>query len=48
MVLLNLTTRIALAIIFMDSIERAFSKGYQPSSRDVLVEQEMSARNGPQ
>ena len=30
MVLLNLTTRIALAIIFMDSIERAFSKGYQP------------------
>ena len=48
MVLLNLTTRIALAIIIMDAMERAYSKRRVEEPRNALVEQEMSARNGSQ
>ena len=40
MVLLNLTTQIALAVLLMDGIERAYSKAVSRRSRnDQLVEQ---------
>ena len=43
MVLINLATRIALAILIMDSLERAYTKSLARRERpNVLVEQEMS------
>lgn len=45
MVLLNLTTQIALSIIIMDSIERSYSKYSERKAPPNLVETELSSRN---